>query len=95
LPAVPTASKAAASANPPKDGVGFEAALKELEAIVEAMESEDLPLETLLRRYEEGVKLAQVCQTRLAEAEQRIVQLEQNLSGEFRLRAIESELSES
>jgi exodeoxyribonuclease VII small subunit len=90
---VPTASKAASSAVPSKDGPGFEAALKELEAIVEAMESEELPLETLLRRYEEGVKLAQVCQTRLAEAEQKIVLLEQSLSGEFRLRPIESELS--
>ena len=69
--------------------------MKELEAIVEAMESEELPLETLLRRYEEGVKLAQVCQARLSEAEQKIVQLEQSLAGEFRLKPLEAELSES
>lgn len=91
---MPTASKASSPAVPPKDGPGFEAALKELEGIVEAMESEDLPLETLLRRYEDGVKLAQVCQTRLAEAEQKIVQLEQSVSGEFRLRTVESGLNE-
>jgi exodeoxyribonuclease VII small subunit len=90
---VPTASKAPPATAPPKDGPGFEAALKDLEAIVGAMEAEDLPLDTLLRRYEEGVKLAQVCQTRLAEAEQKIVVLEQSLAGEFRLRPIESELS--
>jgi len=35
----------------------FEEALKKLEGIVEAMESDDLPLETLLARYEEGTKL--------------------------------------
>jgi exodeoxyribonuclease VII small subunit len=92
---VPTASKAASNAALPKDGPGFEAALKELETIVEAMESEDLPLETLLQRYEAGVKLAQVCQTRLGEAEQKIVQLEQSMSGEFRLRPLDVESSES
>lgn len=90
---MPTASKSASSTAPPKDEPGFEAALKELAAIVEAMEAEDLPLETLLRRYEEGVKLAQVCQTRLAEAEERIVQLEKNLAGEFRLKPVELESS--
>lgn len=92
---MPTASKSAPVAAPSKDGPGFEAALKELETIVEAMESEDLPLETLLRRYEEGVKLARACQARLAEADQRVVQLEQSLAGEFRLKPFEAGLSES
>ena len=32
----------------------FEEALKRLESIVESMEAQDLPLETLLARYEEG-----------------------------------------
>ena len=35
-----------------------EEALKKLETIVEAMEGEDLPLETLLARFEEGTKSA-------------------------------------
>ena len=34
--------------------VSFEEALKKLESIVEAMENQDLPLETLLARFEEG-----------------------------------------
>ena len=38
-----------------------EEALKKLESIVETMESGDLPLETLLARYEEGTKLSQIC----------------------------------
>ncbi|HWD21367.1 MAG TPA: exodeoxyribonuclease VII small subunit [Verrucomicrobiae bacterium] len=60
----------------------FEGALQRLERIVEAMESEDLPLETLLAQYEEGTKLAQLCQARLSEAELKIQQLERNAKGE-------------
>ena len=59
----------------------FEEALKKLESIVEAMESDELPLETLLARFEEGTQLAQVCQTKLAEAELKIQQLEKNAAG--------------
>jgi exodeoxyribonuclease VII small subunit len=50
----------------------FEQAMKRLEEIVEQMESGDLPLEDLIVRYEEGMKLVKVCQERLASAEQRI-----------------------
>ena len=62
----------------------FEEALQRLEAIVAEMESETLPLETLLARYEEGVKLVEVCQARLAAAEVRIQQLEKTATGEVR-----------
>ena len=78
------ASKAAEAAKP--DPLPFEEALKRLEAIVEAMESGDLPLETLLAKYEEGMKLAAVCQEKLAEAEVKIQQLEKTLSGELKLK---------
>jgi exodeoxyribonuclease VII small subunit len=87
-------SKSARPSDAAKNGnVPFEEALKKLEAIVEAMESEDLPLETLLARYEEGTKLAQVCQAKLAEAELKIQQLEKNAAGEMKLKPL-SELSE-
>ena len=66
----------------------FEEALKRLEGIVEAMENDDLPLETLLSKYEEGTKLAQSCQTRLAEAEVKIQQLERKSNGEFALKPL-------
>ena len=73
--------------NPAKAGsVPFEEALKKLETIVAAMESEDLPLETLLSKYEEGTQLARICQEKLAEAEVRVQQLEKNASGEMKLR---------
>jgi exodeoxyribonuclease VII small subunit len=67
-------------------GMPFEEALKKLEAIVEAMESDELPLEQLLARFEEGSKLAQVCQARLAEAELKVQQLEKNALGELTLK---------
>ena len=72
----------------------FEEALKKLESIVEAMESGDLPLETLLARYEEGTRLAQVCQNKLAEADLKIQQLEKTAVGEMKLRPVSSDLSE-
>jgi len=68
--------------------LSFEQALKKLEAVVAAMETDDLPLETLIKRYEEGVKLAQICQAKLAEAELKIQQLEKNAAGEMKLKPV-------
>jgi exodeoxyribonuclease VII small subunit len=48
-----------------------------------------LPLETLLAKYEEGIKLVKVCQDTLAEAELKIQQLEKNAAGEFTLKPLE------
>jgi len=61
----------------------FEEALQQLESIVEAMEGQDLSLETLLEKYEQGTRLAKVCQDKLAQAELRIEQLEKNSAGEL------------
>lgn len=61
----------------------FEEALKKLQSIVESMESDDLPLESLLARYEEGTNLARLCQSRLGEAELKIQKLEKSASGHF------------
>ena len=58
------------------------------------MESGDLPLETLLARYEEGVKLTKICQDKLAEAELKIQQLEKSASGELRLKPLAAELAD-
>lgn len=67
----------------------FEEALKKLEGIVEAMESDDLPLETLLAKYEEGSKLVKVCQEKLADAELKIQQLEKTAAGEMKLKPVD------
>jgi exodeoxyribonuclease VII small subunit len=76
------------------DSVPFEEALKRLETIVETMESEDLPLETLLARFEEGSKLVRVCQAKLAEAELKIQKLEKNSAGEPVLRPLSPDLAD-
>jgi exodeoxyribonuclease VII small subunit len=84
---VPNATKTAGPDHAARAGnLPFEDALKKLEVIVEAMESEDLPLETLLARYEEGTRLARICQEKLAEAELKIQQLEKNAAGEIKLK---------
>ncbi|TMP99321.1 MAG: exodeoxyribonuclease VII small subunit [Verrucomicrobia bacterium] len=76
---------------PAADGkeLPFEEALKKLESVVESMESDDLPLETLLARFEEGTQLARICQARLAEAELKIQQLEKNAAGALALKSVD------
>jgi exodeoxyribonuclease VII small subunit len=81
-----------ARADAAKGGLPFEEALKRLEGVVEAMESGDLPLETLLSRYEEGARLVKICQEKLAEAEVKIQQLEKSASGEIKLKPFETEV---
>ena len=87
-------SKTAALSQSAQASVPFEEALQKLEAIVEAMESDDLPLETLLAKYEEGAKLARACQEKLAEAELKIQQLEKSAGGELKLKPLSAELSD-
>jgi exodeoxyribonuclease VII small subunit len=60
----------------------FESAMARLEAIVTDMESDKLPLEDLLTRYEEGVKLVKVCEEKLTAAEKRIEIITRNAAGE-------------
>lgn len=86
---MPSAPKNAGQNNPAKAvDLPFEEALKKLETIVAAMESDELPLETLLAKYEEGTRLARTCQEKLAEAELKIQQLEKTAAGELKLKAV-------
>ena len=66
----------------------FEEALKKLEGIVESIESDELSLEALLARFEEGTRLAKICQSKLTEAELKIQQLETSASGELTLKRV-------
>ena len=91
---MPTAPKASGHSGPANDPIAFEEALRKLEGIVEAMESEDLPLETLLQRYEEGVRLVTLCQARLSEAELKIQALEKSASGQFRLKPLAADVAD-
>ena len=50
----------------------FEAALSRLEQITEELESGDLSLDASLKKFDEGIKLADYCNTRLAEARTKV-----------------------
>jgi len=81
-----------AKADAGKGGLPFEDALKKLEGLVEAMESEEMPLEALLTKYEEGTRLVRICQEKLAEAELKLRQLEKNTAGEIKLKPFETDV---
>ena len=82
-------SKSAKAGDTAKGSLPLEESLKKLEGIVEAMEVDDLPLETLLARYEEGARLVKICQEKLAEAEVKIQQLEKTAVGELKLKPVD------
>lgn len=65
------ANKKTATPAPPD----FEAALRELEGIVEKIERGEQSLEEALRSFERGVELTRICQEGLKAAEQRLDQL--------------------
>jgi exodeoxyribonuclease VII small subunit len=72
------------------EAIPFEEAMQKLETIVETMESGELPLETLMTQFEEGTRLAKICQAKLAQAETKIQLLEKNAAGELTLRPVET-----
>ncbi len=61
----------------------FEAALAELETIVQRLEQGELPLEESLRQFERGVVLTRSCQKALRQAEQKIQLLAKGSDGEL------------
>lgn len=52
--------------------LNFEKSLSDLESIIEKMEGEQLSLDEALKHFEAGVTLAKLCQTTLAEAQQKV-----------------------
>ena len=54
------------------------------------MESGELPLESLMAKFEEGTRLAKLCQTKLAQAEVKVQQLEKSAAGDITLKPVES-----
>jgi len=63
----------------------FEQAMGELEKIVQAIESGQVPLEEALAQYEKGIELISYCQKVLGQAEQKITQLSKGLDGELKV----------
>ena len=82
-----TAKKSAQKTN---DELDFEAAIKELENLVERMEQGDQSLEQSLKDFERGVELTRTCQKALKQAEQK-VQLLLEQSGQAELTPFDDE----
>lgn len=59
----------------------FEQAMKQLEKIVQNLESGDMPLEKAIQTFEEGIQLSKFCSQKLDETEKRITILMQNSEG--------------
>ncbi len=65
-----------------KKSIDLEKSLSELEAIVEELESGDLPLEKAMQKFEQGIKLTRGCQSALKDAEQKVEILMKSAGGE-------------
>lgn len=66
--------------------LSFEQAIERLEQIVAEMEGAELPLEEVLKKYEEGTRLVRFCSQKLDEAEKKIELLSHKTDGSVELR---------
>ena len=76
-----------------KEKQHFEEDIKKLQKLVEELASGKLTLGESLKKYEEGIKLAQECSSALSDA-QRKVELLMKKDGKFSLERFESEESQ-
>ena len=65
-----------------KKNFNLEKSLSDLEAIVEELESGDLPLDKAMKKFEDGIKLTRGCQAALKDAEQKVEILLKSAGGE-------------
>lgn len=72
----------------------FEESLKQLEQIVEDLESGDLPLEKALAKFEEGVKLSKSCTSKLDEIERKITILLKDQTGEIDEKPFDTDITD-
>ena len=74
-----------------KKSINLEKSLADLEALVEELESGDLPLDKAMKKFEEGIKLTRGCQQALKEAEQKVEILLKSAGSEESLEEFEPE----
>lgn len=66
---------------PPNPDPSFEEAMERLDEIVESMEGEQLALDEMVGRYEEGVKLLTMCRHKIDHARMRVERINALLDG--------------
>jgi exodeoxyribonuclease VII small subunit len=69
----------------------FEQAMKQLEQIVQELESGDLALEKAIKKFEEGMQLSKFCARKLDETEKQVTLLMRDASGGVSAVAFEPE----
>ena len=69
----------------------FEQSMKQLERIVQELEGGDLPLETAIKKFEEGMKLTKFCSEKLDETEKKVSILLKNAEGRIAEKPFRSE----
>jgi exodeoxyribonuclease VII small subunit len=84
-----------AQSSKPAKPDSFEKNLERLDSIVHQLEDADLPLEKAMQIYEEGMKLSEVCQKQLQEAEGRIQVLMKRAGGKIVAEPFEQEENET
>tara|TARA_B100001750_G_scaffold181961_1_gene150598 strand:+ start:292 stop:525 length:234 start_codon:yes stop_codon:yes gene_type:complete len=73
-----------------KKSIDFEKSLKELERIVEELESGELSLEQSLKSFEQGIKLTRQCQSELERAELKVKKLVEE-NGELKTKSLDDD----
>lgn len=63
-----------------KKNAGFSEAFAELETITTWFETEEVDLDEGLKKFERGLELAKVCKQKLAEVENKVVELKKKFS---------------
>ena len=72
-----------------KEKKKFEEVVKELERVVEQLESGELSLEDSLAAFENGVRLVKLCNQKLTEVERKIELLVKDKDGKLQLMPLE------
>ncbi len=76
---------------PDIESLSFEAALKELEAIVDQLEKGQGDLESAIAAYERGVALKAHCEAKLKEAQLKVEKITTDLKGQIGTEPMEND----
>lgn len=71
--------------------ITFEKSLEKLEHIVAELENGDMTLDSSLKKYEDGIKLARDCQSQLDEAKKTIEVLVKSKTGKLEKKKYQKE----
>ena len=75
----------AAAKSAQKKPADFESAMRELEQLIDGMETGELPLEASLQAYQRGAFLVKYCQSQLQAVEQQVKIVEAEMARPFDL----------